>query len=123
MVRLTLRDAASQSLGLGNHRWDDCVRVLGDGAEDISRGRCDLLGCFLGYRQLLYVSLKWRTYCHGLRRGVFRSHSLCARDCFRDCVVACGRYLGCSRSGHDQCRRDLVVLAKTNQSGSRALPL
>ena len=53
--RLTFGDAAGQGLGLGNNGWDDCVSVLGDGAENLSLGGCDPFGRFLGYRQLLYV--------------------------------------------------------------------
>ena len=56
-MRLTLRNAASQCLGLSDYGRDDRVRVLGDGAENFGRGGCHLLGCFLVYHQLLYVSL------------------------------------------------------------------
>jgi hypothetical protein len=67
VVRLTFGDTAGQSLGLGNNGWNNCVGMLGDGAENLSLGGCDLLRCFLGYRQLIFcTSLSFmETYCYG----------------------------------------------------------
>lgn len=55
MVRLAFRDTAGQGLGLGDNSGYNCVGVLGDGSKDLSLGGCDLFGCFLGYRQLMYA--------------------------------------------------------------------
>lgn len=56
VVRLAFRDAAGQCLGLGDNGWNDCVGVLGDRAKSLSFSCCDLFGCFLAYRELMYTT-------------------------------------------------------------------
>ena len=76
--RLTFGDAAGQSLGLGNHGGHNCVCVLGDGAESLSLGGCDLFGSFLGYRQSLYVfEIHGNLLLWSLTLCTSKSQSLC----------------------------------------------
>jgi hypothetical protein len=78
VVRLTFGDTAGQSLGLGNNGWDDCVSVLGDGAESLSLGGCDLFGSFLERRQLLYVfDIQGNLLLWSLTLCTSKSQSLC----------------------------------------------